>query len=258
MRDHTNKLQARTDRIHASVRMVGCVAIAAIVLGLSTAAKAAAPDLVTGYEAGSSTSYSFISPAFDVPLSEHGDLLIKPSLHYLKYQTQENGLGTSVRSPGASFGMSYRYHDPKFTLDVGPSIEFVREDRDPPAGHPSADNKVGFAVGANAFYQADRSSTLSLITNYSRTSRYFFSRAGLKTRVSNRDYKGPVGVAFGPEITFQAGPGVQQYGAGAMAEIGLDRTGTSLQFRGGYTQSDFTGGIRDSHPYIGAGLYHRF
>lgn len=231
---------------------------AIFVAGLIPGTAMANPELVAGYEGGSENSYAFVSPMFAFPLSATSDIVLKPSINYLKYETREDGTTASVTAPGASIGLSYRHRGPKLTLDVGPSLEITREKRTLTTGAQSTDRKVGFAVSANAFYQANRNNTLSLLTNYSRTSRYFWSRAGVKTRITNRDYKDPIGLSFGPEATFQTGNGVTQLGGGVMTEIGFDRAATSLQFRAGYSRSKFTDGSRDSYPYFGTGIYHRF
>lgn len=96
---------------------------------------------------------------------------------------------------------------------------------------------VSEALSANAFFQASRLTTLSVLTNYSATTDYFWSRAGLKTRLTNQNYQGPFGLSAGAEITIQGGEDVRQYGAGLVAELGFDRAATSLQFRGGYSRA---------------------
>lgn len=235
-----------------------CAVAISLAVGLGAAPAMANPEIVAGWEGGDTNSYAFASLNFGIPLDETDDIVIKPTGNYLKYETRENGGVTTVKAPGGSIGISYKYHGPKLTIDIGPSLEFTSEERTSTTGLTTKKDKVGVAVSGNLFYQAARSTTVSLLTNYSQTSHYFWSRGGFKTRVINRDYKGPVGLSFGPEVTYQTGNGVDQIGGGAMAEIGLDRAATSLQFRGGYSRSSYADGTHTSSPYFGVGLYHRF
>lgn len=253
----SNEAGPRAGSMRSIAREIGGVAFFALFAGLGHGTAVASTELVAGFETGGPNSYAFVSPMFAFPLGKSDDLIVKPAVNYLRYETREDGETASVRAPGASIGLSYRHRGPKLTFDIGPSLEVTRERRTLPVGGRTTDKKLGVALSANAFYQADRNNTLSLLTNYSQTSRYFWSRAGLKNRITNRDYKGPVGLSVGPEGTFQTGRGVTQVGAGIMTEIGLDRAATSVQFRAGYSRSKYSEG-RDSNPYFGAGLYRRF
>lgn len=230
----------------------------AVALGLSAGSAMAGVEVVGGWEGSDTSDYAFVSPIFSFPVNPSGDILIKPAAHYLRYQTRDALGQTTVQSPGGSIGFSYRYHDPKLTIDIGPALEFIREERKPASGLGTTESKVGVLASANIFYQFDRNSGANVLTDYSETNHYFWSRGGLKTRFINRDYKGPLGLSIGPEVTYQTGNGVEQIGGGMMVELGLDRVATSLQFRGGYSRTSYSDNSHSSSPYFGVGLYHRF
>lgn len=258
MRDIFEIAMSKLSTAHRMRRLSSRAISLTFALGLSAGPAMANPELVAGWEGSDTNDYAFVSPMFSIPMSTSGDVVIKPTANYLRYETRDASGTTSVKAPGGSIGISYRYHDPKLTIDIGPSLEFTSEERTPATGVKTKDSKFGVAVSGNLFYQAARSTTLSVLTNYSQTSHYFWSRGGIKTRVVNRDYQGPVGLSFGPEVTYQTGHGVEQIGGGLMAEVGFDRSATSLQFRGGYSRSSYSNSTNTSSPYFGVGLYHKF
>lgn len=234
----------------------------ALIAGLAAAASAspalAGTEVVAGWEGTDSNDYAFVAPVFSMPASDGMDILLKPTVAYLRYQTRDATGTTSVSSPGGSLGLGLRLHGKEVTFELMPALEYIHEKRSLPGGSTTSKDKWGAAIAGNMFVQASKSLTLSALANYSQTSHYFWSRAGAKLRLTNRDYSKSVGLGFGPEFTYQTGNGTNQYGVGAMGEIAFDKSALSLQFRAGYSQADYSDGSNNKSPYFGVGLYHHF
>jgi outer membrane protein assembly factor BamA len=232
-----------------------CYATIAILLLSSSCI---AQEVVTGWEGGPSTGYGFISPMFSIPVTTTDSVVVKPTAGYLYYDTHELGGVTKVTSPGVSLGLGYRYSGPRLTVDIGPAIEVLWERKAPAIGPDTNETLVGTLLAGDAFFQATPLTNFNLIASYDQTNRYFWSRAGVKQRVTDLQFQNPWALLLGAEVTGQGNKDIRQYGVGGLVEFAFDKLQTSLQIRAGYSWIDFSDHTKDSRPYIGAGLYHHF
>lgn len=228
------------------------------IFSVGTSPALAGTEIVAGWEGTDTSDYAFVSPSFSTPVRSDMDLIIKPAVNYLRYEERRVGEKVVVKAPGASLGVGVRLRRPSLTMQVGAALEWIHRKREPANGPKKSRGNVGVAVNADLYYQAAPGLTANAAASYSDTNRWLWSRAGLAVRVTNRDYSKPVGLSFGPEVSYQAGHSINEYGAGAMAEIAFERAQLSLQLRGGYSRTDFADGSHDSSPRLGVSLFHRF
>ncbi len=217
-----------------------------------------AQELVTGFEAGPSTAYVFISPVFSLPKSGKNMIIFQPTASFLYYKFQGSGGSTTVNSPGLAFQVGYRRQTKRLSFTIAPGIEVRWDSRKIGTGPEIKKTQTGALVGASVFFQATPLTNLNFISSYGSANRYLFTRGGIKQQITNKKFEKPIALSIGGEITGQGNREVRQYGGGGMFEIGFLRQKTSLQFRAGINRQTFAVGPAESKPYFGAGIYRRF
>lgn len=230
------------------------IAISVILLPHLTSAQ----ELVTGFEAGPSNGYAFISPVFSLPKSGKNVFIIRPTASYLYYKFRDAAGSTTVNSPGLSLQIGYRRQTRRLNFTIAPGIEVRWDSRKLANGQKVERTQTGAIVGADVFFQATPLTNLNFISSYGSANRYLFTRGGIKRQITNKKFDKPVSFSVGGEITGQGNRDIRQFGGGGMFEIGFLRKKTSLQFRAGYNRQTFALGPAESKPYFGAGIYRRF
>ncbi len=165
---------------------------------------------------------------------------------------------TKITAPGLSLGVGYRYSDGPFAFAVGPAIELLWERRRNLFGPDTRETLVGVMFAGDASYQATPFTNLNLSASYDQTNRYYWSRAGVKQRVTDLQFNKPWALLVGAEVTGQGDKDVSELSSGGLVEFAFDKGQTGLQIRGGYSWLNFADHSSDARPYIGAGLYHHF
>ncbi len=230
------------------------LAVAAVCLPHSGSAQ----EVVVNYEGSPAVGYASIAPTFHVALYGPDSIIVRPTVSYLYYETRDTSGTVKFRSPGASVELGYLYSTPTFTFDIGPALEVLWQETVPTAGPIARQTLFGVLAAGELSWQITPLTSFDLLANYDQNNRYFWSRTGLKERVTDRDFSGPMGLLLGAELTGQGNSNIQQYSAGPLVEIAFDSGHTSLQLRGGYSRIDYANHTSDSRPYFGAALYHQF
>ena len=234
-------------------------ALCGLVALLVLAAPCAAQELVAGFEGGPSTGDAFFTPIFRVPLNTTNAVTLKPSASYLYYDTRgKTGQETKISAPGASFGVGYRYTGTDVTFDIGPAFEVLWQTKRPTGKLSTKETLIGVAFAADLYYQATRFTSLNLVATYDQPNRYYWSRATIKERVTDFEFKNSWSMSLGADVTDQGATDVHQLSGGGLVEFDFDKGQTALQLRGGYSWLAFADHTHDQRPYAGATLYHHF
>jgi hypothetical protein len=227
-------------------------------LAIFIALPATAQEVNTGFEGGPSSGMVFVSPIFSLPFGTNSAFVIRPTASYLYYE-KRNALGeTKITAPGASLGLGYRYSEGRFTFAVGPALEVLWERRKNLLAPDTRERLVGVIFAGEASYQAMPLTNVDLSASYDQTIQYYWSRVGVKQQVTNLQFDKSWALLVGAKVMGQGDKDVQQLSGGGLVEFAFDKGQTGLQIRGGYSWLNFADHSRDTKPYVGAGLYHRF
>lgn len=229
-----------------------------VVLALVPAAPAgAASEWIGGWEGSADRGYSFISPVLTLRDTPARALLLRASASYLYYALPEAGGETDVTSPGVALGVAYRKKLRRGSITFGPGYE-VRDTQRTRGAFTESEREQGFTFQGDIFYQPAPLDTWFAIGSYGQANQYVWSRGGYKRQVTNRTFQGPRALGIGVELTAQGNEDLRALQGGGFLDLSFLRSATSLQFRAGYSDTEYDTGETTSEPYFGIGFYRRF
>ena len=238
-----------------SARRTALCAAASIALLIHPLAASADNDFTASWEGGPSNGDAAAGVALGLPLADTSSLVLTPTGSYTYYDVHEGGGVTKVRSPGASVGLDYKYSDDTFTLDFGPGVQVLWEERKSSKGSKKDIKPVGWMANGDLSYQLLPATSFDVSGSYEQTDRVYWTRADIEQRIAHTDSWSWL---IGPEGTWQGNNQFTQLGGGAVTEFVFDSSGTSRQLRGGYARVHFNDGTSQSRPYVGVSLDQRF
>jgi hypothetical protein len=228
-----------------------------VLLSIVLARSAAAQELIAGFEGGPSYGLGSVSPIFSVPFDATQAVIIKPTVSYLYYEKRTLLGESQITAPALSLGLGYRYNDEKFAFAAAPSIQVLWERQKNLFGPDTNRTRFGVLFAGDASYQAGPLTDLNVSASYDQANRYYWSRAGVKQRVTDLQFENTWALLLGPEGTLQGDKDVRQLSGGGVVEIDF-KNATGFQIRGGYSWLSFADHSSDARPYFGGGVYHRF
>jgi len=93
------------------------------------------------------------------------------------------------------------------------------------------------------------------LAGYGQANKYYWVRGGIKQQFSNYAQQGDTTFHAGIEMTKQGNNDLNSSQIGGVFEMAYPRSRASLQFRYGYSQSEYADGTRNSGAYFGVGSY---
>lgn len=247
-----NSRSTATGSGRSKIKALLCAA-ASIAFSMSSAS--ADNDLTASWEGGPSNGDASVSASLGLPLTDTSSVVFLPEASYSYYDVHEGGGVTKVRSPGLSGALDYKYSDDTLTVDFGPGIQVLFEDRKSSKGTKRNVKPVGWTANGDLSWQFLPTTSFDISANYEQTDRFYWTRAALEERIAHTDTWSWL---IGPEGTWQGNNQFTQLGGGAVTEFVFDASGTSLQLRGGYSRVRFNDGTSQSRPYVGVALDQRF
>jgi len=222
-------------------------------LSVAAAEQASGQDIVTGWEGDTTHGYAFVAPTAAFDLSPSQSLLVRGSASYLYYASRLGG-PTDVKAPGGAAVLGYRVTTPRVTGAVVAGFEARRIFRTTSVASP-ANWERGVSLSGELFVNPSRLTRLSALGNYGHAARYSWMRTSIQRQLSNQDFSGPRAVSLGAEFTAQGNRDVRGHQIGGVLEISWMAARSSLQIRGGYSQSQYSRGGHERTGYFGVGLY---
>jgi hypothetical protein len=177
--------------------------------------------------------------------SEHA-VQVRTTASFLYYNSHAHG-PTDVAAPGGTVAVGYRLSASRVNLALFGGFEGRRFDHGWEEG-PSASGEL--------FVSATRLMQFSALGNFTNADRYTWARVGVKRQVTNTTFESRA-ISIGLEATGQGNRDVTTYELGGVLERAWLQTGMSVQFRAGWSVSQFPTGPDQRRPYFGVGVYRR-
>lgn len=232
-----------------------CCAAIGFCLATFPAAAVAEGEVAASWEGGPSNGYVALSPTFNIPWTATSSIDLVPTASDLYYDTREAGGVTKVHSPGVSFGADYKYSDDNLTFALGPAVQVLWQGRTSSKGPKTDSTLSGWAVNGDLSYRFSDLTSFDLSSSYEQADRFYWARASVEERIG---HIGSASWFVGPEGTIEGNNLFTQQGGGGVSEFVFDKSGTSLQIRGGYANVSFPDHTSESRPYMGIALDQRF
>lgn len=248
-------IQNLQDILNKLLMAVRCCAAIGLCLGTFPAAAVAEGEVAASWEGGPSNGYAALSPTFNIPWTATSSIDLVPTASDLYYDTREGGGVTKVHSPGVSFGADYKYSDDNLTFAVGPAVQVLWQGRTSSKGPKTDSTLSGWAVNGDLSYRFSDLTSFDLSSSYEQADHFYWARAGFEERIG---HIGSASWFVGPEGTIQGNNQFTQQGGGGVSEFVFDKSGTSLQIRGGYANVSFSDHTSESRPYMGIAVDQRF
>jgi hypothetical protein len=231
--------------------------LAFVVVAVLVSKAAGAQEVAAGWEGDDRRGYVFASPSLSFDMGASHALVLRSAGGFLYYDFPADGGRVEVTSPGVGGAIGYRIRGRRASATVTAGYE-IRQIRRTQPDTTTQTMERGFTGAAEVFVSAGPLTRISALASYGQANRYGWTRSSVTRQLTNRKFEKSRALGAGVDVTLAGNRDITTQQVGGVVVWDWFRVNASLQLRAGYSRSLASGVVVDQHPYVGAGLYHRF